>query len=114
MITATRDTQRRVEKVVSGLGVIPRKGEAVVAYINLGRWVADCACNGGELVTPGEIMLCGSCGRTHTVTFPGPKTKAKIEAVLGRRDPVFQNWLIGETVDELEAENIENGLWEDM
>ena len=90
-------------------------GTTVDAYVNHGRWVADCVCNGAEIVGPGLEMVCGSCGARNTVTFPGPQTRDQIEAVLSRREPYNQNWNPDETVDELIAQNIENGIYpEDM
>ena len=77
--------------------------------------MADCPCNGAEIVEPDEKMLCGSCSTVSTVTFPDPKTRDKIESVLLRREPFNQNWNSDETVDELVAQNIENGIYsEDM
>jgi len=111
--TADKYTRKRIETTLAKVGVVPYDGGTVTAYLNHGRWVADCPCNGSELVAPGEEMLCGSCGAKHQPKFPGPKTKARIEVLLGRRDPFNQNWS-GETVSDLEAENIENGLWEDL
>ncbi len=88
-------------------------GGAIDAYVNHGRWVADCACNGAELVASNQEMLCGSCGARNTVTFPD--TMNKIEAVLLQREPLRQNWHPDETVEELVAQNIENGIYpEDM
>ncbi len=88
-------------------------GTTVLAYVNWGRWVADCACNGAELVAPNQEMVCGSCGARNTVTFPGSRTK--IEDALSQRKPVNQNWNPDETVNELVAQNIENGVYpEDM
>ncbi len=87
-------------------------GGTISAYVNRGRWVADCACNGAELVAPGEEMLCGSCGARNTPKFPGPKKRDEISRLLLRRDVFNQNWHPDETVDELLAQNIENGIWE--
>ena len=90
-------------------------GSTVLAYVNHGRWVADCVCNGAEIVGPGLEMLCGSCGARNTVKFPGPSTRDKIESVLLQREPLRQNWYTDETVDELVAQNIEHGIYpEDM
>lgn len=90
-------------------------GGTIDAYVNHGRWVADCVCNGAELVVPNQEMLCGSCGTRNTVKFPGPKTRTKIEAALLQREARNQNWHPDETVDELVAQNIENGIYpEDM
>lgn len=88
------------------------KGETVDAYVNHGRWVADCPlCNGAELVAPGEAMLCGSCGATHTVVFPDHATD--IEEALAKRPAMKRNWNPDETVDELIAQNIERGIFPD-
>ena len=90
-------------------------GGPIDAYVNHGRWVADCACNGAELVAPGQEMLCGSCGARNQVKFPGPTMRDKIEAVLNPRPPLRQNWYPDETVDELVAQNIDHGIYpEDM
>lgn len=113
MKTADKYVQARIESTITRMGVTPFKGETVLAYVNHDRWVADCLCNGAELVAPGETMLCGSCGAQHTVKFPGPKTRAKIEHLLGLRETRNRNWHPDETVSELEAQNIENGIWED-
>ena len=88
-------------------------GGTISAYVNRGRWVADCVCNGAELVTVGQEMLCGSCGARNTVKFPGSKTREEISRLLLRRDVFNQNWFTDETVDELLAQNIETGLWEE-
>lgn len=114
MQTASKYNRARIETTLAKVGTVPFQGETVHAYINHGRWVADCPCNGAELVAPDHNMLCGSCGAEHTVKFPGPKTKQKIERLLSLRSaPIYQNWQ-GESTNELEAENIENGIWEDM
>lgn len=88
-------------------------GGTIDAYVNGGRWVADCACKGAELVAPDQEMMCGSCGARNTVKFPD--TMNKIETVLLQREPFNQNWYTDEAVDELIAQNIENGIYpEDM
>ena len=113
MKTADKYTRARIEATLAKTGVVPFRGETIQAYVNHDRWVADCPCNGAELVAPGEEMLCGSCGARHTVKFPGPKTRAKIEGLLNVREPLFRNWHPDETADELLAQNIEHGIWED-
>ena len=111
MKTADRYTRARIETTLAKTGVVPFRGETVQAYVNHDRWVADCPCNGAELVSPGEEMLCGSCGARHTVKFPGPKTRERIEGLLTVREPLFRNWHPDETTDELLAQNIERGLF---
>ncbi len=115
MQTANKQTQNRTERVLTQNGVTAYDGTAVLAYVNHGRWVADCACNGGELVAPNLQMVCGSCGARNTVTFPDERTMTEIVRVLDVRSPLNQNWHPDETVSELLAQNIENGLYpEDM
>ena len=101
-------------KAFGGAYETTRNRKRVLAYANHGRWVADCPCNGAEVVEPGEDMLCGSCAMTSSVQFPDEKTVAGIEAALGQRPVLHRNWDPDETVDELVAQNIEHGLWEDL
>ena len=101
-------------KALAGAYKTIRNRKTIYAYINQGRWVADCPCNGAEIVEPGEDMLCGSCSMVSTVAFPDEKTRQQIETALLKRHPLKQNWTVEETVAELEAQNIENGLWEDI
>jgi len=82
----------------------------VVAYVNEGRWVADCPqrdCAGAELVDPEWplFVCCSGCGcGPHCVIFP--KDREKIEAALVKRQvPRTRNWLPGETVSDLQREN---------
>ncbi len=97
------------------------------AYVNHGRWVADCpdpSCRGAELVEPDVPFVCGSCNMSefikkrkgkvyknkHTVTFPS--WKDKIEQILVVRPTENRNWWTGESVAELRRENKEHGLSE--
>ncbi len=109
--TADKPTVKRIETTLAKAGVVSYDGTTVLAYVNHGRWVADCVCNGGELVAPGEQMLCGSCGARNKVKFPGPKTRDKIQTALLRREPRNQNWHTDETVNERVAQNVENGFY---
>lgn len=97
------------------------------AYVNHGRWVADCPfCPGAERVWPsGQLqrnddvdypfgitrsgLHCGFTGRTCPVVFP--EQAPAIDAVLTKR-PVeaTRNWRPGETVADLTAENVEHGV----
>lgn len=91
-------------------------GEEVVAYVNHGRWVADCpsaACTGAELVDPEDPRFyCLSCynapfgGRWLRVRFPPERQRRAIErALLERPRARNRNWLPGETVELLEEEH---------
>ncbi len=76
------------------------------AYVNHGRWVADCAagCGNAHLVEPGDVFDCEICGTSDAVTFPDDM--ASIGEVLASRIlPQTRNWLPGETVQHLVSEN---------
>jgi hypothetical protein len=86
------------------------------AYVNHGRWVVECpVCGGGERVPTAEgsptTILCQvpACGTELGVIFP--EKRAQIESVLLLRENlVNRNWSPGETVADLEAENVEHGV----
>lgn len=66
----------------------------VTAYVNQGRWVADCPeCNGGIACWPEhDHGACLDCGRVYKVTFPTAASIAKAEKALSRRPPANRNW----------------------
>ena len=101
---------RKIDATLAYQGI--RKWEnpnPVYARLNEGRWLADCVCpTGAELVTEGEAMVCASCGAVSEVVWPD--NVAQVERALDRRNTINQNWLPGETVKMLEAENMTNGV----
>lgn len=101
---------RRVRTNLRKLHITPHdETHPVYAYVNHGRWVANCHCLGGaELVTEGEEFLCGNCGSVRPVVWPADIEQ--IEAALARRPTVNQNWQPGETVQLLAAENLVRGI----
>jgi len=87
------------------------------AYVNHGRWVANCpVCNGGimcpEPSLRGRRGACLDCGSIFRIDYPvGWRL---IEAALNQRpDPVNRNWLLGETLAHLIAENQAHSVAED-
>ena len=89
------------------------------ARINWGRWLVDCPnCNSALDVTPTDtIGLCLDCGTEwFEVVFPPPGLKVAVETILlrrpGNRAKIFphSNWSPGETVAQLQLENLEHGL----
>jgi hypothetical protein len=110
-ITYLRDKGNQIPDPTAGALADP-----VFAYVNHGRWVADCECNNAQLVDPADPRFyCIDCfnvafgGRWRAVTFP--TEVAGIQTVLEQRpERKRQNWQPGETVELLEAENIEQGL----
>ena len=90
----------------------------VQAYVNWGRWVADCSCAMAYRVDnfPSALM-CKACGEEMQIEYP-PNREA-IEAVLAHRPGqkagsqiVFshRNWRPGESIVALRRENREHGL----
>ena len=91
-------------------------GPPLTAYVSAGRWVADCpACNGGIACwSENPKGACLSCGRIWLIRFPQHWQQA--EALLDRRPYVrTQNWHphLGETVEQLRAENLAHGIEEE-
>lgn len=109
MRTANADNRQSVERLLDTQGITKRPGGRVAAYANHGRWVADCPCGGAELVGDGD-MVCGSCGLVHEVDWP--EDRKRIEGLLRVRPALNQNWLPGETVEMLAAENIDSGVFD--
>lgn len=87
--------------------------DPAVAYVNHGRWVADCptpGCGGAMLVLRGGEFLCGTCfnaeigGEYRPIEWPADPEA--IEALLVVRPlPVHMNWAPGEPLAVLAAEN---------
>lgn len=85
------------------------------AYVNEGRWVADCMeCNGGIAAGP-EFPegCCLSCGTIFYLQHPPAGELENLDSVMAVRPPHFRHfkpWL--ETVDDLARENTERGYLE--
>lgn len=108
-----RQTTRDRETIKANLAELGIKAHPsnrpAFAFISEGRWVAGCGvCNGAEFVTEDSPMVCGTCGAVSQVTWPDEVTE--LEDVLNARPMVNQNFLPGETVALLKAENKEHGL----
>lgn len=94
----------------------PPSGDPVIAMVNHNRWIAQCECGGAEVVDPDlPNFYCFSCfnvfneGYARTVDFP--HYHAAIDKVLSLRDdPFTKNWIPGETIGELRAQNIAHGF----
>ena len=84
-----------------------RELPALPAYVNEGRWVADCAaCPGGIAGWPEHNLgACLSCGRVWTITYP--QDIDRVEALLADRPLRNRNYEPhkGETLATLESEN---------
>jgi hypothetical protein len=101
-----------------GMPLGKARGAEAVAYVNWGRWVADCptsGCGSAQVVTPADPrFFCPTCenapagGRWATVTFPS--LLVSIERVLELRDDVrHRNWVPRESLTDLRQQNLDNG-----
>lgn len=82
----------------------------VNAFVNHGRWIAQCECGGAEVVDPKDpFFLCLNChndefgGRMRLVRFPADQRLVEA-ALLERKDPRTRNWRVGESIDRLRKE----------
>lgn len=107
-----------------GTTIPPQKSRgAVKAAVNQGRWIVTCPNECGDAVIGSRavhLYICAMCGSTdngglwYEVIYP--KAKRAIEAVLLKRPAhtafhaKSRNWLIHETVADLEKENADMGL----
>lgn len=98
----------------------------VDAWIDEGRWLARCprpGCGGAHVVGDVDpIFWCIYCGSTdnggspYGVRFPAVGLRTAIEALLLKRpepQPFYartRNWRVGETIEQLRAENAAVGL----
>lgn len=69
-----------------------------LAYVNWGRWVADCpvdGCHDARELTPGTTTMTCVAGHISPVQWPGgPASVTAITAALGERaEPKTRNWL---------------------
>lgn len=99
--------------------VLMPKQPTTHAYLNHGRWVADCpgGCNCALRLEPGSDYDCspihaksptGSCCLAMKSAVIWPDNIAEIEAAVRQRPARNQNWQPGETIALLEAENAEH------
>jgi hypothetical protein len=89
------------------------RGDRTAAYIDGGRWVADCtACGGGMAAWPAHMQACClDCGTVHVIDFPTPPAVKDALDVLALRPELNRHWRCdaGETVSELRRQNIQHG-----
>lgn len=103
-----------VSLALARAGLVPwTSGQRLVAYVNHGRWVADCECrNGIALDRSWPCALCPACGAVTPaaqITYPDVDELLKIEALLEVRLPQHQNWVPGESVAKLRSDNRRHG-----
>jgi hypothetical protein len=88
-------------------------GKAVYAVVNQSRWIAHCDyCGSASAVNHDGGFFCLTClniknnNRSRPIIFP--ENYKEIEKELVKREfPRNRNWLIGEPIENLIAENVE-------
>ena len=97
---------------------IDAKAGPAIAYVNEGRWVADCptaGCGGAMVLMRGTPFFCGNClnveigHRWRPVRWPADRQLIE-RALAPRMLPEQANWLPGETVELLVVENAMHGI----
>jgi hypothetical protein len=78
--------------------------------LNHGRWIVKCPVCPMAWLEHLVPEVCTNCGTEITVVPPGDKERLAIHHAVHLRPVENQNWAPGEPVDQLLAENIENGL----
>lgn len=117
MIKAGRAVPPEMAKILRGGPLEIAEVAPVEAYINHGRWVADCPfCPGAEIVWREDAtFFCLSCFNEQAdfrcVPIAFPLNAGEIENILERR-PVAatRNWLPHETAKALRDENRREGV----
>ena len=87
----------------------------VKAVVNHGRWVVECPNGCGDALCVSDAArcyICCNCGGKTWYHVAFPRDRKGIEAVLLQRkaqhpflNAPTRNWMVGETVKDLEAEN---------
>jgi hypothetical protein len=92
------------------------KAPHAIAYVNHGRWLADCPfnCGGARMVQPNVDFWCVFCGNAEAggqgVPVDWPSDAVQVDDVLRYRAlERYRNWIPGETIAVLRKENQDNG-----
>lgn len=85
-------------------------GEPLYAYILRGAWVVSCECGETLFYEPGKSFFCPTCLNAHIAHSARPvimpENRKEIEELLLKRpNPQNRNWLVGESLENLIAEN---------
>lgn len=109
---AAKQREAIAKAAVYGLVITEHDDAAtVVARIDHGRWIADCACGSGvALRRTWTTARCFGCGAVYR-SVQWPAAADRIEAALVKRSALAtRNWWPTERVADLEAENAARGI----
>ena len=113
------DAMRQTRRLAIPMPRLTADGPVLSAEVNHGRWLVRCpSCAGAELVDLEDLrFFCISCamvgwgGKWLPVKMPSLSHRTKIEAELLKRPRrETRNWLPGETLKQLQAENAARGV----
>lgn len=114
-MTVNVQAQTNDELLVAMQGVVASRGlvwHGIAdqdAYVNHGRWLADCPCGDAMAVDPDIPWgVCLGCGGHAVVRFP--VNAIEIERILAHRPTANQNWREPDTMAHLVADNAVRGL----
>lgn len=100
-------------RTLPGVSVPYDQPDGAVAWIGGGKWLVTCVCDNAPSASPEwDLALCYECGaKYHGIVFPS--NAADIEKALCVRRASFRSWTT-ETLDDLKAWNVANGLRESL
>ena len=90
-------------------------GKPLEARIEHARFIVDCPnCNSAEYAFEDKLFLCSQClntdiqGKVRKVKMP--IQRKQIEDILSKRAIKNRHWFPSESVEDLEKENLKNGI----
>jgi hypothetical protein len=113
-----RHLAQRSGVVVPALSAVHNEGEDLRARLYRDQWIVDCpSCGSASYVwTDQPLFLCAECfngevgGLWRRVEIPSEQEREEIEEVVGYRPlPAQRNWEPGESLNDLRAQNRQNG-----
>jgi hypothetical protein len=94
-------------------GELSFTGEAVTAYVDDSRWVAECLnCRAGMAAWPDhDEACCLDCGHVYRVRFPHPRVRRQLEELLNARPDPSTRWWHPDVLElaDVKAANAVNG-----
>ena len=90
-------------------------GKPLEARIEYARWIVDCPnCHSAEFAFGDNLFLCSSCQNSdidkQIRKVKMPKERKEIEDILGKRKIINRHWSPGESIEQLNAKNIKEGV----
>lgn len=92
--------------------------DTIYAYVNHGRWMVKCPfCPSAQVAfSSDKRFFCAECANVTNgskyiaVLWPEDAQRERIEKLLMKRGLENRNWVVGETISQLESENTSRGI----